>query len=101
MALEKSPGNPQLLGVKARHYLTRAKNELCPEMAAIYETMITDLGDKNPKETSYASEYATAFRNLAAYCLSQSDKANAKVYFGKYLELDPDNAKIREIYDSL
>lgn len=101
MALEKSPKNPQLLGVKARHYLTRAKNELCPEMAAVYEEMIVDLGDKDPKETSYKSDYATAFRNLAAYYVTQNNKAKAKEFFGKYLELDPDNAKIREIYDSL
>ncbi|MCM1348686.1 MAG: tetratricopeptide repeat protein [Firmicutes bacterium] len=101
MALEKAPGNPQLLAVKARFYLTRAKNQLSPEMAAVYEEMLKGLAEDPSRMESYASDYRTAYRNLGAYYANIKEDAKAKEYFGKYLEMDPENEQIREIYNKL
>ncbi len=105
MAMEKAPGNPQLMSTKARLYLVRAKNQLNPESTAIYEEMLKGLAENPSRLNDYKSDYMTAYRNLGAYYASANtdhfDKAKAADYFGKYLELDPDNQQIREIYDSL
>ena len=103
MALEKAPGNPQLMGVKARLYLVRAKNQLNPQSTAIYEEMLKGLAEDPTRLEKYNSDYKTAYRNLGAYYASPDykDNAKAKEYFGKYLEMDPENQQIREIYDQL
>ncbi len=103
MALAKAPGNPQLMGVKARLYLVRAKNQLNPESTAIYEEMLKGLAEDPSRLEKYNSDYKTAYRNLGAYYASPdyNDNAKAKEYFGKYLEMDPENQQIREIYDQL
>lgn len=105
MALAKAPGNPQLMGTKARLYLVRAKNQLNPESTAIYEDMLKGLAENPARINDYKSDYQTAYRNLGAYYATpdtdHTDKAKAAEYFGKYLELDPNNQQIREIYNSL
>lgn len=103
MALGKAPGNPQLMGVKARLYLVRAKNQLNPQSTAIYEEMLKGLAEDPTRLEKYNSDYKTAYRNLGAYYASPDykDNAKAKEYFGKYLEMDPENQQIREIYDQL
>ena len=101
MALEKAPGNPQLLAAKARLYLTRSKNQLNPESTAIYEQMLTRLAEEPSLMDTYKSDFATAYRNLGAYYASIKDNAKAKECFGKYLELDPDDQQIKEIYNAL
>lgn len=101
MALAQKPGNPQLLGVKARFYLTRAKNQFSPEMAAVYEEMLTGLAADPSKMETYQSDYETAYRNLGAYYYSQHENEKAKELWGKFLELQPDNTQIRELYDKL
>jgi len=101
MALEKAPGNPQLLAAKARLYLTRAKNQLNPESAAVYEQMLKRLTDDPQLLEKYKSDYMTAYRNLGAYYASIKDNAKAKECFAKYLELDPDDQAIKDIYNAL
>lgn len=101
MALAKAEGNPQLLAAKARLYLTRAKNQLNPESVKIYEEMLAGLAADPSKMESYRDDYKTAYRNLGAYYTNEGDNAKGKEYFGKYLELDPDNEQIRKIYDTL
>lgn len=101
MALEKAPGNPQLLAVKARLYLTRAKNQLNPEMAQVYETMLQGLAEDPSRMETYRDDYKTAYRNLGAYYANIKENAKAKENFGKYLELDPENTQIRDLYNSL
>lgn len=101
MALAKAENNPQLMAYKARLYLTRAHNQLNPEMAAIYEAMIADLAANPDKLEAYKDDYKTAYRNLGAYYASIKQADKAKECFAKYLEYDPENKQIREIFESL
>lgn len=101
MALAQKPGNPQLLGVKARFYLTRAKNQFSPEMASVYEEMLAGLAADPEKMKTYQGDYETAYRNLGAYYYSQGNNEKAKELWGKFLELEPENAQIRGLYDKL
>lgn len=98
-AIEKAPGNPQLMARKAYFYIVRAGGQVNPEMAAVYEQMIAEMTPE--KLEQYKGDYETAYRNLGVYYAGLKDNAKAKECFGKFLELEPNNTQIKEIYDSL
>lgn len=49
----------------------------------------------------YASDAKTIYNYLGNFYLSQNNKEEAKKYFNKYLEFDPDNADYRKFVESL
>ena len=68
-------------------------------MAAVYEQMIAEMTPE--KLEQYKGDYETAYRNLGVYYAGLKDNVKAKECFGKFLELEPNNTQIKEIYDSL
>lgn len=59
-----------------------------------------DLLQANP-DPRYNSDAKVIYNYLGNYYLEQKNTAEAKKYFEKYLELDPDNADYRKFVDSL
>ena len=49
----------------------------------------------------YASDAKTLYNYMGNYYLDQNNKAEAKKYFNKYLEYDPDNADYRKFVEGL
>ena len=51
--------------------------------------------------TNNADAYKEAYSYFGAYYLQSGDKAKAKEYYTKFLELDPTNTALKEYIDKL
>ena len=49
----------------------------------------------------YPADARTVYKYLGAYYVEKKDPANAKLYLGKYLELNPDDQTVLKVYNSL
>lgn len=66
------------------------------ELANTYEQMI-QIYDKDPaNKEKYKDAYTSAYGNLASYYLAKGDRASARTYYEKMLELNPDNTELRD-----
>ncbi len=54
-----------------------------------------------PDPSRYVSDAKVLYNYLGNYYLSQNNKEEAKKYFNKYLQLDPDNADYRKFVEGL
>lgn len=63
---------------------------------------VVDILDKDPKNLeSQQSLYTQSLNRLGNYCLIQGDIEGAKNYFGRMLELNPENDALREYLQNL
>lgn len=66
------------------------------ELVDTYNLMIQEY-DKDPaNKTKYADAYKSAYNVLANFYLNNNDKATARSYYEKMLEVDPNNNDLRE-----
>ena len=56
--------------------------------------------EANP-DPKYNNDAATIYKYLGAYYLEKKDNASAKKYLGKYLEINPQDDKIKKAYNAL
>ena len=98
MAIEKVPDNGSLYQMKGQLWLSIDAKD--PTMAQAYEKMI-EIFDADPANIDKRKDlYRSAYYLLGVH-YSSTDKDKAKNYFGKYLELAPDDTEVRAIYDKL
>lgn len=98
-ALEKAPENATVALTKARILFVKNNNK--PDQATVdaYLAALAIL-DKNPEnKTKRKNDYINAYNQIGNFYLNEGDKENAKVYFTKFLEVDPDNAPLREFVE--
>lgn len=101
IVLEKVPDDYRILQRKARILVTKNDNEPALEVVETYKGVV-DMLDKDPQnKTTHADAYKEAYNNIGNYYLSQKDNATAKVYFEKFLEIDPGNEALREFLGKL
>lgn len=98
--------NPESINapyLKARILKARDGNNSNEALNA-FQQVIT-LADKavagGADKSKYASMYKNAYNYVGLYYLTQGDKVTAKTYLQKQLELDPDNASLREYVNGL
>jgi tetratricopeptide (TPR) repeat protein len=98
---QRVPDNIQVLMTKARlQYFANGK-KAGAEFAETSKHILSLLDADEANKTSRNDEYRFVLSQLGNYYLDQKDAATAKVYFGRYLEFDPDNTAFQNFYKSL
>ena len=99
--LEKVPDNSTILMTKARMLFVKNNNVANQETVDAF-IKVVDLLDQNPdNKTKKKADYITAYNQIGNFYLKQGDNENAKLYFSKMLEIDPENTALREFVESL
>ena len=99
--LEKVPDNPTIVITKARMLFVKNNNEA--DQATV-DTFLEGVAlmDKDPENLQKRKpDYVTAYNQIGNFYLKQGDTENAKIYFGKLLELNPENEQLRAFVESL
>lgn len=99
-AAEASPAQYKPYKVMGDVAVATATKETAPIVAKdLYATGI-ELLEANP-DPRFNNDAKVMYNYLGNYYLDQKNTSEAKKYFSKYLELDPDNADYRKFVDSL
>jgi len=99
IAIERAPENATVALTKARILFVKNNNE--PDQATVdaYLNAIALL-DKDPENvTKRKNDYINAYNQIANFHLKQGDNENARLYFTKFLEIDPTNDALREFLE--
>lgn len=88
---------------RAKGQILLSKNDSKPneEVVAAYNTAVQLLDSEASNLETYKPYYSEAYRVIGAYYLVNNDNEKAKEYFGKYLELYPDDENIKGVYEKL
>lgn len=107
MAIEKA-GDSLTSGSTASLYRAKgqillAKNESKPneDVVAAYNKALELLNSDSANLQNYKPYYSEAYRVVGAYYIINKNNAKAKEYFGKYLEIYPDDESILDVYNKL
>ena len=101
MALADAANKGPLYRNKATLIQVRDGGEITPELVETYQAMIAAYDEDPANRTKYVDAYKSAFNNIANYYLKAGDKDNARLYFEKFLEVDPENEPLREYLKTL
>lgn len=101
MAIESAANKGPLYRNKATLMMVRDGAEISPELVETYQQMLAAYDENPENKTKYADAYRSAFNNIANYYLKAGDKEQARVYFEKLLEVDPENEPLREYLKKL
>lgn len=98
--LAKEPNDLTNLNMTARVDVIAENNEYKGGALESYKKLIAGV-DADPNNTNAKAFYSNAYRYLALYYHKSGDMANAKTYYSKWLQYDPDNENLRKIVDQL
>ncbi len=96
MAVAEAANKGPLYRNKATLLMVRDGSEITADLVQVYKDMLVAYDENPDNKTKYVDAYKSAYNNLANYYLKEGDKEQAKLYFEKFLEIDPDNAPLRE-----
>lgn len=101
IVLEKVPDDYRISQRKARILMVKNGNQASEESSAVYKTVIAIL-DKDPSnKVKRTQDYIEAYNQIASAYILVNDKANAVVYYEKFLEMDPNNTPLRDYVNKL
>lgn len=98
---ERVPGNYQVLITKARMQLIGNNNEINEESLPTFLEVLAALDTDPENATKRKNDYSFILNSLGKYYLAQKDLDNTRLYFGRMLEINPDNADLRTFVESL
>lgn len=101
IVLERVPDNPTIALTKARILFVKNNNEPNQEVVDAYLAGLALLDQDPNNKVSKKSDYVNAYNQIANYYLSQGDNENAKLYFTKFLEVDPENEALRQYVENM
>ena len=96
LAIESAANKGPLYRNKATLMMIRDGAEITPDLVETYQQMLAAYDENPENKTKYADAYKSAYNNLANYYLKAGDKEQARAYFEKFLEVDPENEALRE-----
>jgi len=94
------PGNVQIVNQKAKIAKFREGDTNNGAALPAYQELLSILNEKENK-ADYTRYYKYAYNYMATYYFTKGDKAQAKVYYQKWLENDPENESLRNYVNSL
>ncbi|MCF0204150.1 MAG: tetratricopeptide repeat protein [Muribaculaceae bacterium] len=97
-ANEKVPGNYRIV-----QQLGRIEAIAGDEAASdkYYDEVINILDQKENGKTEYANVYKSIYQQRAVRYANAKDMENAKIYYHKWLEVEPDNEPLRQYLETL
>lgn len=98
---EKVPDNYQVILTRARILLIANNNEPNAEVAEAFKKVLESLDSDPENVTKRRNDYIFTYNQLGNYYLNEKDSENAKLYFTKFLEIDPDNEPLRKFVESM
>ncbi|MDE5844927.1 MAG: tetratricopeptide repeat protein [Muribaculaceae bacterium] len=101
IALERVPDNATIALTKARILFVRNNNVPDQDTVDAYLAGIELLDKDADNKTKRKNDYVNAYNQIANFYLSQKDMENAKLYFNKFLEIDPENTALRQFVENL
>ncbi|MDE5971047.1 MAG: hypothetical protein K2G74_09510, partial [Muribaculaceae bacterium] len=101
IALERVPDNATIALTKARILFVRNNNVPDQDTVDAYLEGLALLDKDEANKTKRKSDYVNAYNQIANFYLNQKDMENAKLYFNKFLEIDPENAALRQFVENL
>ncbi len=100
IVIAKVPDNYNLPFTRARILLIKNGGKADQEAVDAFNKTI-ELLDANPdNKTARKDTYVTCYNQIANYYLALGDKENAKIYFTKFLEIDPENEPLRNYIET-
>lgn len=98
---EKVPDNYQVILTRARIMLIANDNEPNAEVAEAFKKVLESLDADPENVTKRRNDYIFTYNQLGNYYLNEKDTENAKYYFTKFLEIDPENEALRKFVESM
>lgn len=99
--IELVPENVVPYRNRARIHLVKAGNKADKATADAYMLLIEKLDLDPVNKTKRLNEYRESYAQIASYFISERDIDNAKVWYAKMLELDPENQALRDYIEKL
>ncbi len=96
MAIESAANKGPLYRNKATLMMVRDGSEITPDLVETYKQMLAAYDEDPANKEKYRDAYKSAYNNLANYYLKAGDKEQARAYFEKFLEIDPENEALRD-----
>lgn len=102
IALEKAANKGPLYRNRATLIMIRDGAETTsPELVETYQAMIASFDEDPANLEKYADVYKNTYLRLGAFFMNNDDKEQARSYFNKALELDPENEAIKDLIKKL
>ena len=101
MAIESAANKGPLYRNKATLMMVRDGAEITPAPVETYQQMLAAYDENPENKEKYRDAYKSAYNNLANYYLKAGDKEQARAYFEKFLEIDPENEALREYLNKM
>lgn len=98
--IERVPDNFIPVRNKARMSVVKNNGKPSLESVEIYQKMIELLNADPANLEKRKNTYIEAYNQIAAYYIGEHDLENAKVWYGKRLELEPDNQALRDYIEN-
>lgn len=101
LALEGAANKGPLYRNKATLIMVRDGAETTPELIQTYKDMLAAYDEDPANKEKYADAYKTAYTRMGSYFMQEGDNAQAREYFQKVLEIDPENTPVQEVLKKL
>ncbi len=101
MAIESAANKGPLYRNKATLMMVRDGAEITPALVETYQQMLAAYDENPENKEKYRDAYKSAYNNLANYYLKAGDKEQARAYFEKFLEIDPENEALSEYLNKM
>lgn len=101
LALEGAANKGPLYRNKATLLMVRDGADTTPELIETYQAMLEAYDADPANKEKFADAYKTAYMRMGSYYMQNGDNAQAREYFEKALELDPNNEPLKEVLKKL
>lgn len=101
VVMERVPDNARIAQTRAILIFLKNNSEDNEEVFNAFK-LVVDILDKKPENiNTQQSLYTQSLNRMGNYSLRQNDIEGAKLYFGRMLELNPENDALREYLENL
>ena len=101
IVLERVPDNATIILTKARIQFVQNNNKVNQDVVDTYLAALAILDQDPANKTSKKSDYINAYNQIANYYLGLGDTEKARLYFTKFLEVDPENEALRNYLENV
>lgn len=101
IVLEKAPSNSTIAMTKARILYVKNNNVPNQEVVDAFLAALKILDEDPANKTKRKADYTSAYNLIGNFYLAQGDTENAKLYFTKLLEVNPENDALRQYLENM